>query len=100
MHIFLLLQISFLATDKPKETNIFLYPLQRVYFVFLAAAIYRPIYTLFSETQVFGKSRWSTILCTLVIYFEVYFFLSNSVLLYLAKAVEGFKSNDAKNMSN
>lgn len=96
----LLSQISLLAPDRPKETNIFPCPLERVCFVFLAAAIYRPICTLFSEAQVFGKSRWSAILCTLVIYFEIYFFLSNSVLLYLAKAVEGFKSNGAKNMSN
>lgn len=85
--------------DKPKRKNIFPYSLKQVDFVLWEVAIYRPIYTLFSKTQVFWKSRWSTILYTLVIYFEIYFFLSNSVLLYLAKAVEGFQSNVPKNMS-
>ena len=88
-----------LSMDKPKEKTSLPIPLKCVYFVLWEVAIYRPIYTLFSKTQVFWKSRWSTILYTLVIYFELYFFLSNSLLLYLAKVVEGFKSNDPKNIS-
>lgn len=95
----LLLQINLYLWINQKKKYIFPYTLKWVYFVLWEVAIYRSIYTLFSKTQVFWKSRWSTILYTLVIYFEIYFFLSNSVLLYLAKVVEGFKSNDLKNIS-